>query len=169
MITGAIKEEVMFRSQLDVIEQSVRDCAVRSRLPLALGGAAVAGTMIEVFGTVGCLLILGVYANFCFDTPVVFMQGCACVVLSSWQVKNARQDSTRKSSGPVVYRKRVPRAGKQLAGSPDYRSHHSRHHCRALSLSRRGTTRKKVKKSLLKLGQTVTWRENTRQAGGNST
>ena len=49
MIAEAI-EEVMFRSQRGVIEQSVRDCAVRSRLPLALG-AVVAGTMVEVVGT----------------------------------------------------------------------------------------------------------------------
>ena len=53
MIAGAIEEEVMFRSQLGVIEQSVRDCAVWSRLSLALGGAVVAGTMVEVVGTVG--------------------------------------------------------------------------------------------------------------------
>ena len=46
-------EEIMFRSQRGVIEQSVRDCEVRSRLPLALGGAVVAGTMVEVVGTVG--------------------------------------------------------------------------------------------------------------------
>ena len=51
MIAEAI-EEVMFRSQRGVIEQSVRDCEVRSRLPLALGGAVVAGTMVEVVGTV---------------------------------------------------------------------------------------------------------------------
>ena len=44
----------MFRSQLGVIEQSVRDCAIRSHLPLALGGAVVAGTVVEVVGTVGC-------------------------------------------------------------------------------------------------------------------
>ena len=58
MISGAIKKRVLFRSQLGVIEQSVRDCAVRSRLPLALGGAEVAGTMVEVVGPVGCLLVL---------------------------------------------------------------------------------------------------------------
>ena len=58
MIAGAIEEEVLFCSQLGVIEQSVRDCAVRSRLPLALGGAVVAGAMVEVVGTVGCLLVL---------------------------------------------------------------------------------------------------------------
>ena len=46
----------MFRSQLGVIEQSVRECAVRSRLPLALGSAAIAWIMVEVVGTVGCLL-----------------------------------------------------------------------------------------------------------------
>ena len=79
-----------------------------------------AGTMVEVAGTVGCLLVLDVYANFSFGTPVLFMQGCACVALSGWHVKNARQDNTRKYLGPVVYRKIVPRAGKQLAGSPDY-------------------------------------------------
>ena len=55
---GAIKEELLFRSQGGVIEQSVRDIAVRSRLPLALGGAVVAGTMVEVVGTVRCLLVL---------------------------------------------------------------------------------------------------------------
>ena len=52
MTAGEIKDEVLFRSQLGVIEQSVRDCAVRSRLPFALGGAVVAGTMVEVVGTV---------------------------------------------------------------------------------------------------------------------
>ena len=36
-------------------------------------------------------------------------------------MKNYRQDNTRKSLGPVLYRERVPRAGKQLAGSPGYR------------------------------------------------
>ena len=55
MIAGEIKEEVMFRSQLGVIEQSAHDCAVRSRFLLALGGAVVAGTMFEVVETVGCL------------------------------------------------------------------------------------------------------------------
>ena len=44
------------------------------------------------------------------------------MALSGWQVKNSRQDNTRKSLGPVVYRKRVPRAEKQLAGSPGYNS-----------------------------------------------
>ena len=58
MIAGAIEEEVLFRSQLGVTKQSIRDCAVRSRLPLALGGAVVAGTMVEVVGTVGCWLVL---------------------------------------------------------------------------------------------------------------
>ena len=58
MITGEVEVEVLFRSQLDVIEQSVRDCAVQSRLPLALGGAVVAGTLVGVVGTVGCLLVL---------------------------------------------------------------------------------------------------------------
>ena len=58
MIAGASEEEVLFRSQLGVIEQSVRDCVVRSRLPLALGGAVVAGIMVEVVGTVGCVLAL---------------------------------------------------------------------------------------------------------------
>ena len=58
MIAGAIEEEVLFRSQLGVIEQSARDCAVRSRLPLALGSAVVAGTMVEVVGTMGCWLVL---------------------------------------------------------------------------------------------------------------
>ena len=53
MIAGANEEEVLFRYQHRVNEQSVRDCAVRSRLPLALGGAVVAGTMVEVVGTVG--------------------------------------------------------------------------------------------------------------------
>ena len=53
MIAGAIEEEVLFRSQLGVIEQSVRDCAVRSSVPLALGGSVVAGTMVKVIGTVG--------------------------------------------------------------------------------------------------------------------
>ena len=57
MIAGSIKEEAVFRSQLGVIEQSVRDCAVQSRLPLALGGAVVAGTVVEVVGTMGCLLV----------------------------------------------------------------------------------------------------------------
>ena len=52
MIAEAI-EGVMFRSQRGVIEKSVRDCEVRSRLPLALEGAVVAGTMVEVVGTVG--------------------------------------------------------------------------------------------------------------------
>ena len=58
MVAGAIEEEVLLRSQLGVIEQSVRDCTVRSRLLLALRGAVVAGTMVEVVGTVGCLLVL---------------------------------------------------------------------------------------------------------------
>ena len=58
MITGSVKEEITSRSQIDVIEQSVRDCAVRSRLPLALRGAVVAGTVVEVVGTVRCLLVL---------------------------------------------------------------------------------------------------------------
>ena len=57
MIAGAVAEEVLFRSQLGVIEQSVRDCVVQSHLPFALGGAAVAVTMVEVVGTVGCLLV----------------------------------------------------------------------------------------------------------------
>ena len=52
MIAGEIKEEVLFRSQLGVIEQSGRDCVVRSRLPLAWGGAVVAETMVGVVGTV---------------------------------------------------------------------------------------------------------------------
>ena len=52
MIAGALKEEVLFCSQLDVIEQSVCDRAVWSRLPLALGGAVVAGTMVKAAGTV---------------------------------------------------------------------------------------------------------------------
>ena len=42
----------MFRSQIGVNKQSVRDCAFRSHLSLALGGAVVAGTMVEVIGTV---------------------------------------------------------------------------------------------------------------------
>ena len=58
MIAEAVEKEVLFRSKLGAIEQSVRDCAVRSRLPLGLGGAAVAGTMVEVVGTVGFLLVL---------------------------------------------------------------------------------------------------------------
>ena len=58
MIAGAIEEKVLFCSQLGVIEQSVRDCAVWSRLPLTLGGAVIAGTMVEVVGTVECLLVL---------------------------------------------------------------------------------------------------------------
>ena len=58
MIAGAIEEELLFRSQLGVVEQSVRDCAVRSRLPLALGGPVVAGTMVEVIGTVMFLFVL---------------------------------------------------------------------------------------------------------------
>ena len=58
MIAGAIEEEFVFRFQLGVIERSVRDCSVWSRLPLALGGAVVAGTMVEVVGTVGFLLVL---------------------------------------------------------------------------------------------------------------
>ena len=49
---GAIKEEVLFRSKLGVIEQSTRDCAIRSRLPLAMEGAVVAGIMVEVVETV---------------------------------------------------------------------------------------------------------------------
>ena len=62
-------------------------------------------------------------ANFCFGTPVLFMRAWACVALSGWRVKNHCQDNTRKSLGPVVYKMRVPRAGKQLAGSPGYREH----------------------------------------------
>ena len=58
MIAEAIEEEVLFRSQRGIIEQSVRDCAVRSRLPFALGRAVVVGTMVEVVGTVGFLLVL---------------------------------------------------------------------------------------------------------------
>ena len=121
MIAGAIEEQVRFRFQLGVIEQSVRDCAVRSSLPLALGDSVVAGTMVAVVGTVDvCFLI--VYANLCFGTPVLFMRAwAACEALSDWRVKNSRQDDTRKSWSPAVYRKRVPRAGKQLAGSPGYR------------------------------------------------
>ena len=63
-----------------------------------------------------------VYANFCFGPPGLFMQACAYVALSDWQVKNFPQDNTRKSLCPVVYRMRVLRAGKQLAGSPGYNS-----------------------------------------------
>ena len=48
----------MFRSQLGVNEQSVRDCAVRRYVLLALGGAVVAGTMVKVVGTVGIFLVL---------------------------------------------------------------------------------------------------------------
>ena len=58
MIAGAIEEEVLFSSQLGVIEQPVRHCAVRSRLPLVLRGAVVTETMVEVVGTVGRLLVL---------------------------------------------------------------------------------------------------------------
>ena len=53
----------------------------------------------------------------------MFMRAWACVVLSDWRVNNYCQDNTRKYLGPVVYRKRVPKAGKQLAGSPGCRSH----------------------------------------------
>ena len=90
MIAGTTKEEVRFRFQLGVIEQSFRDCAVRSSLPLALRGSVVAGTMVEVVGTVDvCFLI--VYANLCFGTPVLFMRAwAACVALSGWRVKNSR-------------------------------------------------------------------------------
>ena len=42
----------MFRSQIGVIKQSVRASAFRSRLSLALGGAVVAGIMVEDIGTV---------------------------------------------------------------------------------------------------------------------
>ena len=52
MIGGAIEEEVRFRSYIGVIGQCVRYCAVRSRLSLASGGDVVAGTMVEVVGTV---------------------------------------------------------------------------------------------------------------------
>ena len=52
MIAGETKDEVLFRSQLGVIVQSARDCAVRNRLPLALGSVVVAGTMVEIVGTV---------------------------------------------------------------------------------------------------------------------
>ena len=48
------------------------------------------------------------YANFCFGTPVLFMRAWACVALSGWRVKNYCQDNTRKSLGPVVYRKESP-------------------------------------------------------------
>ena len=82
MIAGAIEEEVMFRSKLGVIEQSVRDCAVWSRLSLALRGTVVAGTMVEVVGTVGFCSFLIVYANFCFGTSVLFMRAWTCVALS---------------------------------------------------------------------------------------
>ena len=44
------------------------------------------------------------------------------MALSGWRVKNYCQDNARKSLGPVVYEKRVPRAGKKLAGSPGYMS-----------------------------------------------
>ena len=50
------------------------------------------------------------YANVCFETSVLFMRACACVALSGWRVKNYHQDNRRKYLGPVVYRKRVPRA-----------------------------------------------------------
>ena len=46
MIAGVIGEEVLFRPQLGVIEQSV------------LGGAVVARTMVEVVRTEGFLLVL---------------------------------------------------------------------------------------------------------------
>ena len=70
-----------------------------------------------------CLLVLDYVGNFCFGTPVLFMRARACCVApSGWQVKCSRQDSTRKSLGRVVYKKRVPRVGKQLAGSPGYNS-----------------------------------------------
>ena len=52
MIAGASKDDVLFRSQLSVIEQSVRDCAVRIRLPFAPGGAGGTRTMAEVVGIV---------------------------------------------------------------------------------------------------------------------
>ena len=68
------------------------------------------------------MLVLYCFANFCFGTPVLFMQVCACVALLCWQVKNSRQDSTRKSLGPAIYRKRVPTARTQLSGSPGYNS-----------------------------------------------
>ena len=48
----------------------------------------VAGTMVEVVGTVRFCLFLIVYANFCFGTPILFMRRRACVVLSGWRVKN---------------------------------------------------------------------------------
>ena len=52
MIAGEIREKVLFFPQLGVIEQSVRDCAVWSHLPLALRGAVVSGTMVGIVGTV---------------------------------------------------------------------------------------------------------------------
>ena len=62
------------------------------------------------------------YANLCFEFPILFMRAwAACVALSGWRVKNYRQDDTRKFLDSAVYRKRVLRAGKQLAGSPGYR------------------------------------------------
>ena len=34
--------------------------------------------------------VIDCVANFCFGTPGLFMQACACVALSGWQVKNSR-------------------------------------------------------------------------------
>ena len=42
----------MFRPQIGLIKQSVRASAFRSRLSLALGGAVVAGSMVENVETV---------------------------------------------------------------------------------------------------------------------
>ena len=64
-----------------------------------------------------------VSASFFYRTLVLFMQACACVALSCWQVKDSRQVNTRRFLGPVVYRKIVLRAGKQLACLPGYISH----------------------------------------------
>ena len=84
MIAGEIKEQVLFRSQLGVIEQCARGCAVRSRLPLALGGAVVVGTMVEVIETV-VEPVWGlrhdmVFVSFwlCTLTCVLELQFCSC-------------------------------------------------------------------------------------------
>ena len=81
------------------------------------------GLWLSLFGDYDIewfLLVLDSVGNFCFGTPVLFMRAGACVALSGWQVKSSRQDNTRKYLGRVVYKKRVPRVGQQLAGSPSY-------------------------------------------------
>ena len=80
------------------------------------------GLWFRSSGLWGVCRFLIVSANFCFGTPVLFMRAWACVALSGWRVKNYCEDNTRKSLGPVVYKMRVPRAGKQLAGSSGYNS-----------------------------------------------